>query len=144
MKISKGRREEFRHFRAFQDESSRSSIPDPQAEETFLRSKLDWSERDRPERKALLALYRAMLALRRDDPVLRNATRSSLECAALGDQLLVVKRSHANEKRTLVVNFAEQPAVIDSLANARCWVKSSPDAWAHGTLAGESAALFGG
>ncbi|MDP9151318.1 MAG: malto-oligosyltrehalose trehalohydrolase [Myxococcota bacterium] len=144
LKISKGRREEFRHFRAFQDDASRSSIPDPQAEETFLRSKLDWSEPARRERTELLELYRTMLTLRREDPVLQVATRSSLECSALGDQLLRVRRSVADDRRTLVVNFGEEPALVDSLADVSCLVMSSPDAWAHGTLAGNSAALFAG
>ena len=60
-----GRRNEFRHF------GWAESVPDPQSEETFLRSKLDRSRRDRPEHRETLQLYRDLLALRREHPLLR-------------------------------------------------------------------------
>src|SRR5436309_7298424 len=44
-------------------------IPDPMAEESFLRSKLDWHERDRPERAEYLAFYRRLLEIRRTEIV---------------------------------------------------------------------------
>ncbi len=43
--VRDGRRKEFKSFAAFADDTSK--IPDPTEEETFLHSKLDWSERDR-------------------------------------------------------------------------------------------------
>lgn len=45
--------------------------PDPQAEETFTRSRLDWSRRERPDGERLLTLYRDLLSLRREEPALR-------------------------------------------------------------------------
>src|SRR5690606_13013947 len=47
--VSKGRREELAAFLGFSDPKKRAAIPDPQAVETFLRSKLDWRERDKPD-----------------------------------------------------------------------------------------------
>ena len=43
--VTEGRRSEFAAFRAFADPDVRDSIPDPQAEATFLASKLDLDER---------------------------------------------------------------------------------------------------
>ncbi len=43
-------------------------IPDPQDPETFLRSKLDWSEIDGGDHGRLRRIYRALIALRRDEP----------------------------------------------------------------------------
>jgi maltooligosyltrehalose trehalohydrolase len=43
-------------------------IPDPQDPETFLRSKLDWSEIDEGDHGRLLRIYRALIALRHDEP----------------------------------------------------------------------------
>jgi maltooligosyltrehalose trehalohydrolase len=40
-------------------------VPDPQAESTFLHSKLDWSEPVSGEHARMLALYRDLAALRR-------------------------------------------------------------------------------
>lgn len=43
--VSEGRRAEFGGFAAFADEAARARIPDPNAESTFLASKLHWRER---------------------------------------------------------------------------------------------------
>lgn len=43
-------------------------VPDPQDPETFLRSKLDWAEAERPEHARLLEWYRTLTALRRELP----------------------------------------------------------------------------
>src|SRR5690606_1953643 len=66
--VTEGRREEFRHFSAFHEPGRREQIPDPQAEETFLRSKLRWEERARAPHAGVLALYRELLALRAHHP----------------------------------------------------------------------------
>jgi len=58
--VRKGRRAEFAHFVA-----DASEVPDPQALQTFERSKLDWDERDRGEHRAILEWYRQLIALRR-------------------------------------------------------------------------------
>ena len=67
--VTEGRREEFKGFRAFADPHLRAAIPDPQAEETFIRSKLDLGERR--VNASTLRLYRDLLALRHADPVLK-------------------------------------------------------------------------
>jgi maltooligosyltrehalose trehalohydrolase len=56
----RGRRREFEHFAAF----AGADIPDPQDEQTFLRSKLDPSAGD----DELRGFYRRLLALRRELP----------------------------------------------------------------------------
>ena len=45
-----------------------ADIPDPQDPQTFLRSKLDWSEPADPDHARLLDFYRALIALRRSVP----------------------------------------------------------------------------
>jgi maltooligosyltrehalose trehalohydrolase len=65
--VSSGRRSEFAaHGWAFAD------VPDPQDKETFLRSKLDWTQLDREPYRALLDWYRSLLALRRSRPELTD------------------------------------------------------------------------
>ena len=49
-----------------------AEIPDPQDKETFLRSKLDWSQPGRGPYRALLGWYRELLALRRARPELTD------------------------------------------------------------------------
>jgi maltooligosyltrehalose trehalohydrolase len=62
--VSRGRREEFGRFAAFADEAARARIPDPNAEASFMASKLRWEERDVPHHNARLAEVRELLALR--------------------------------------------------------------------------------
>ncbi|NUQ22280.1 MAG: malto-oligosyltrehalose trehalohydrolase [Gemmatimonadaceae bacterium] len=63
--VRAGRKKEFEAF-GWGDE-----VPDPQSEETFQRSKLDWTSRERSPHRELRALYRDLLALRRREPALR-------------------------------------------------------------------------
>ena len=63
--VVRGRRQEFARFAAFQDESARERIPDPQAPETFHASTLDWTALDQPEAASVLAWYRELLSVRR-------------------------------------------------------------------------------
>ncbi|HEV2132462.1 MAG TPA: malto-oligosyltrehalose trehalohydrolase, partial [Longimicrobiaceae bacterium] len=93
--VTAGRREEFKHFSAFADPSVRERIPDPQAPETFLRSKLRWEEREEPPHAGVLRLYRELLALRRTHPALQARTRDSFEVAELGENGLALRRSPA-------------------------------------------------
>jgi maltooligosyltrehalose trehalohydrolase len=65
--VADGRRAEFAAFGW-----GAADIPDPQDEATFLRSKLDWSERDRADHRELLAWYRELIALRRRWPELTD------------------------------------------------------------------------
>jgi len=63
--VREGRRKEFEAF-GWGDE-----VPDPQAESTFEASKLDWQCLDQREHAQMLALYRDLLTLRREEPGLR-------------------------------------------------------------------------
>jgi maltooligosyltrehalose trehalohydrolase len=62
--VRTGRRREFAYF------ADQGEAPDPQATETFERSTLDWSLRDRDEHAMLLALYRELLRWRRELPAI--------------------------------------------------------------------------
>lgn len=107
-KVVFGRRDEFKHFSAFSDPEKREKIPNPQAEETFLRSKLVWEERARGEHAEMLETYRKLLALRRTDRVLGKSGRRHLSAHADGE-LLVVRRWDDDEERCLYANFGAAP-----------------------------------
>ena len=62
--VRTGRRREFESFGWGDD------VPDPQAEETFHRSVLDRGRAAQPEHAAVFALYRDLLALRAEEPML--------------------------------------------------------------------------
>jgi 1,4-alpha-glucan branching enzyme len=63
--VTEGRRKEFAKFAEFQDAKKRDTIPDPVALDTFERSKLDWSELEKPQHKEWLEYYKQLLEVRR-------------------------------------------------------------------------------
>ncbi|MDB4998495.1 MAG: malto-oligosyltrehalose trehalohydrolase [Myxococcaceae bacterium] len=119
--ISKGRRDEFKAFSAFADPKVRSQIPDPQAEETFLRSKLSHHEKATGEHARTLAIYKAMLRLRRDDAVLRTSDRTTLTAHAVGDVLEIV-RKHGDASRVFLWNLGDEPVEARQVAGAHAEV----------------------
>ena len=85
-------------------------VPDPQDPETFVRSKLDWSELDKEPHDRLLAVHRALLSLRRAHPDLVDADLSGMAVTwDDADRWLVVHRGSLR----VVVNLAEEPREID-------------------------------
>jgi maltooligosyltrehalose trehalohydrolase len=84
--VTEGRRAEFRRFARFADPALRDRIPDPNAEATFMASKLDWSERQREPHAGMLALYTELLRCRRQEllPWLAGARSGQWALAAPG------------------------------------------------------------
>ena len=69
--VREGRRREFASFERFRDPAARERIPDPNAEETFRASCLDWDCLARAEHAQVLAHHRALLRLRAGEIVPR-------------------------------------------------------------------------
>ncbi|MGA9526741.1 MAG: malto-oligosyltrehalose trehalohydrolase [Terriglobales bacterium] len=63
--VTNGRRNEFAAFAKFNSPATREQIPDPNAEATFLRSKLDWTTLNRDPHASSLEFYRELLSIRR-------------------------------------------------------------------------------
>lgn len=72
--VSRGRREEFAHFGW-----DPASIPNPQDPNTFLRSKLKWSELQRETHETMLDWYRDLVELRRRLPSLADPRLDYIE-----------------------------------------------------------------
>jgi 1,4-alpha-glucan branching enzyme len=64
--VREGRQKEFSFFCRKDAFSKPIEIPDPNAEETFLQSKLDWDSADNGEHSEWSRFYRELLQLRRD------------------------------------------------------------------------------
>lgn len=90
-KVTQGRRNEFKQFKAFSDPQMREKIPDPQALETYQSSKLQWQEREESLHAGILALYTRLLELRRTQPALRAPSRRSFQALAWDDATLLMR-----------------------------------------------------
>lgn len=63
--VTEGRRNEFSRFAHFSSKEIRHRIPDPNAEQTFLQSKLNWESVACEPHSHWLALYRELLSIRK-------------------------------------------------------------------------------
>ena len=116
--VTEGRRREFADFPAFSDEQARLRIPDPQAESTFARSRLQWDERRTGDHARSLALYRALLALRLDHSALAGSESTAGSAVATDDESIVVRRSDDRGTFWIVARFRSPGTVDLSAASA--------------------------
>jgi maltooligosyltrehalose trehalohydrolase len=101
--VTEGRRNEFRHFKAFSEPAANQSIPDPEALSTFTRSRLNWEEQSLQPHAGILALYRDLINLRRTEPACKEKLNASLQTEALGENMLALKREVDDKFSLLVV-----------------------------------------
>ena len=85
-----------------------SLVPDPQDPATYERSKLDWSEVGTTRGARMLAVYRRLAELRRTLPELTEP--SYAECTADEDARVFTM---GRGRLTVVVNFGDEPQVVD-------------------------------
>ncbi|MET8654845.1 malto-oligosyltrehalose trehalohydrolase [Nocardia aurea] len=99
-----GRKAEFAEHGWSSDE-----VPDPQDLETFLRSKLDWTEPSRDGHARLLGCYRALLELRRTRPEITDPWLSHVEVDYDEDaRWIAVRRG----RLVLIGNLSEHPVTV--------------------------------
>ncbi len=102
--VSEGRKREFSAFGWNPDQ-----VPDPQIEETFLRSKLDWNELAHRPHADLLEWHRRLVALRRSEPALLDGRMDLVRCSYdEGERWLVVERGPVS----VACNFDDAPHAL--------------------------------
>ena len=82
--MTKGRRNEFSRFARSDSCSAPEAIPDPNANETFFRSKLDWGCLTQDEHAGWLNFYRKLLSIRKREVVPRLSALSVTRCESSG------------------------------------------------------------
>lgn len=119
--VRQGRRREFAHFGWKPEE-----IADPQAVETFERSKLDW-ERHTERQKDLLRWTKALIELRRTVPSLGAGDNESLRHEVQefeADRVLLLHRRSKDQGETLLVcGFNRAPVKLALTAPVGRWYK---------------------
>ncbi len=81
-------------------------IVDPQAEETFVRSQIDPSERERPPHDGVWRLFRELLRIRGE-----IGPAAGREVVSLGDQVIGMSRGEGAAKVAVVANFGDETRV---------------------------------
>ncbi len=101
-KVSGGRRKEFSYFN-FKDD-----FPDPQAEETFLKSKLSWNL-ETESNSTLLAYYKYLIQFRKSHPAMEAIERESMIVHPVGDgKILSFERTNLDDHLLIVLNFGTE------------------------------------
>ncbi len=103
--VRKGRKEEFAAF-GWDEEP-----PDPQSEETFNQSKLDWTRVENEKSSALLNFYKALIRLRKEKPALSVLSKDTLEAAGDDESgLVAVRRFQGDNEILYIMNFDDEEA----------------------------------
>ncbi len=110
--ITRGRRKEFAGFPEFADASKRECIPDPQAEGTFLASKLRWEEIENPPHQAIWTLYRDCLHLRNHEPAFRPKERSTWSSELLAGGVATIALHGAEADYLILFQLTDQSPPI--------------------------------
>ncbi|WP_034643339.1 malto-oligosyltrehalose trehalohydrolase [Desulfovibrio inopinatus] len=107
--VRKGRAREFKSFKW------KGTPIDPQAESTFIDSKLDWSKTCTGNHAILLEFYKRLLQLRRALSTLSWPQKNGLEVTALrGKNVLAVVRQNELASTLGLFNFSTQEQIIDA------------------------------
>lgn len=125
--VRKGRKAEFAAFHA------QGEAPDPQSEDTFLRSRLQWDLLEQEPHRTMFRYYQTLIALRKSQLPMRHLNRQHL--AAEHDErnkTLTVRRWHETQHVLCLMNFSRQPRKVPVPEYAGQWKKlldSASPAW---------------
>ncbi len=92
-----GRRREFKSF---------ATPPDPEDQETFLRSKVSWQKRHEGRHSVMLEFYRLLIRLRKEIPALSNLSKDGQNVFAR-DDLIFLYRWHGSSRVLCIMNFGK-------------------------------------
>jgi maltooligosyltrehalose trehalohydrolase len=122
--VAEGRKRDFEAFGWKEEE-----VPDPEAEETFERSKLDWSELRTGKHAEMLAWVKELIHLRRTTVDLNDGDLGHLEVECRDeDRSLVMRRGSVR----VLVNLGKAPTKIKLLKDESIRLRSCSEIAAIG------------
>jgi len=108
--VREGRKKEFEAFHHEED------TPDPQAETTFNRSKLNWNSLNENKHQLMLNFYTALIKLRKSLTALATLNRNQLKVDVFKEQnCLILKRWEGSRQVHCMMNFSLQQQVLPIL-----------------------------
>jgi maltooligosyltrehalose trehalohydrolase len=114
--VRKGRKKEFRDFIKDADP------PDPQSEETFQKSRLQWDYAKQNQKKLMYEYYKTWIALRKQIPLLRPGNRDGVVVRkSENGKGIVMIRENGKDLLCAVLNYADEPIVevLSELKNTK-------------------------
>lgn len=128
--VREGRKNEFKDFNWAADP------PDPQAEETFTNSKLQWSKRDEGKYGIIHAWHKALIRLRKQ-PALQTFKKNNIRAYVLENKGLVLHRRSEDELQYLIcfLNFSTEAISYTLPGTTGSWISlldSNDSQWQFG------------
>ncbi|MDR6944069.1 malto-oligosyltrehalose trehalohydrolase [Mucilaginibacter pocheonensis] len=124
--VRKGRKAEFAAFHHGED------ARDPQAEQTFHQSKLQWNKLEQEPYQTMFSYYQALISLRKTHPALGSTDRKALKVDFDDNKkTMTIIRQHDNKSVYCMLNFsAEQQSVsVPVKGRFRPLFNSASDQW---------------
>lgn len=97
--VREGRKGEFKAF------SWEGEPPDPQSPETFLKSKIDWTQRREGRHRVLRDFYRDIIRMRKSIPALSNLDKDSLDVWGTEAEKVLFMRRWKDENHSQVAGI---------------------------------------
>lgn len=119
--VREGRRREFSAFQW------KGEMPDPQAEQTFLASKLNWAALAEERHREHLAFYKRLIELRKNHPALSSLSKERMKVELAGNLLFVKRWSADGRGLLLCYNLSDVPSSLferASVRSSRCLMTS--------------------
>ncbi len=106
--IRKGRREEFKSF------GWQNDLPDPQSEETFLKSRLNWDLKESGRNKTLLNFYKKIIEIKKTNNSFQNKKRDDFYMSSLNDdKVIIIERFNSQNSTYSFFNLDEKNSEIE-------------------------------
>ena len=126
--VQEGRKNEFREFKKDADP------PDPASEETFERSKLKWDYLEDELKRCMLAYYKKLIALRKEQPLLKPGNRDHIHATELADKKTIAIVCQNNKEHLVaLMNFNKENVTIEisalSFSTAQVLIYSAHEQW---------------
>lgn len=103
--VRDGRKKEFAAFTWL------GEPPDPQSEQTFLSAKLDHSIKTEKKNRVLLAFYKEIIRLRKENRPLAHLSKDTMEIGAReSEEILILIRRKGPEEWAMVFHFGKEKA----------------------------------
>jgi maltooligosyltrehalose trehalohydrolase len=121
--VRKGRSEEFRDY------GFDITPPDPQSEETFNRSKINWSSRSKPKHQIILNWHKTLISMRKDFKVLQDFDRKNMDVELAGEDGFVLQRNSGGERLTAIFNLSDKEMKYKYAGKGRKVLDSGDAQW---------------
>ncbi|MCB9756916.1 MAG: malto-oligosyltrehalose trehalohydrolase [Candidatus Omnitrophica bacterium] len=131
--VRRGRKEEFKGF------LGQGEPPDPQAIETYQRSKLNWARLGQQKHAQMLKFYQALIVLRQKLPALKNLDKTKTEITAdMKNKIIFLRRWQNNQQVLSIVSFSAKRQSCSLSIASGTWQKIIDSTQAQWGGAGES------